>query len=70
MEKMTMAGPDDRAVSEGAGVAVLVLLTVAVTASVGLSVMTAPNASSDVDAEFSFKPLGDRLLIASSDQES
>ncbi|WP_436934676.1 type IV pilin [Halovenus marina] len=52
----------NRAVSETAGVAVLVLLTVSVTAAVGLSVIFAAD-SGPPEADFSFEQIGDRVLI-------
>jgi hypothetical protein len=52
----------NRAVSETAGVAVLVLLTVSITAAVGLSVIFAAD-SGPPEADFSFEQIGDRVLI-------
>ena len=50
---------DQRAVSEGAGVAVLVLFTVVVTASVGVNVLFLDNESEGVQANFTFEYRGD-----------
>lgn len=57
---------DDRGVSEGIGVATLVLITVLVTASVGMSVLVGIDGGEpeDIDGEFRFEQLGDRLVIS------
>ncbi len=47
-------GLDTRAVSESAGVAILVGFTVLVTASVGISVLVADDGDEDVTANFEF----------------
>ncbi len=63
---MTGCLDDDRAVSEGIGVAALVLLTVLVTASVGMSVLFVEDDDSEgIEAEFDFQHFSDRgaLLI-------
>jgi hypothetical protein len=52
----------DRAVSETAGVAVLILMTVSVTLAVGLGVILAGDSGSP-EAEFSFEQIGERVLI-------
>jgi len=61
------AADPDRAVSEFAGVAILVAVTVIVTASVGLSVLVADSASSgERNANFSFQYIdGSSVLIVS-----
>jgi len=67
-----MAPFEDRAVSEGASVAVLVLLTVFVTASVGLGVLVADRQGETVDAEFSYQHFPDReaLLVTFEEGET
>jgi hypothetical protein len=45
---------DDRGTSEGAGLAVLVLFTVLVTASVGIGVLFVDQGDEGLDAEFSY----------------
>ncbi|PSQ29058.1 type IV pilin [Halobacteriales archaeon SW_10_68_16] len=59
-----MAPLDDRAVSEGAAIAALVLLTVAVTASVGVGVLlveTGPD--NEFDAELSYQYFDGRQAL-------
>lgn len=46
---------DERAVTEGAGVAVLVLFTVLVTASVGINVLFLDEDSGGIEANFTFE---------------
>jgi len=68
-----MAFVDDRGVSEGASVAVLVVLTVAVTASVGVGVLIADSgADNELGAEFSFQYFSSRqaLIITYEDGEN
>jgi hypothetical protein len=61
---------DDRAVSEFAGVAVLVTLTVLITASVGVYALVGSGAEEgEVDANFSFRYIAESdLLIVSHDR--
>jgi len=62
--------PDDRGVSEGMSVAALVLLTVVVTASIGVGVLIADEEGENkLGAEFSFQHFSDRqaLLITYED---
>ncbi len=61
-------GFDDRGVSEGASVAVLVVLTVVVTASIGVGVLIA-DTDEELDAELSFNHLPQReaMLITYED---
>jgi hypothetical protein len=55
---------DERAVSEGMGVAALVLLTVLVTASVGMNVLfTGEGESGGIDAEFDFQYFSERSSL-------
>ena len=55
---------DDRGTSESAGVAVLVLFTVIVTASVGVGVLFVDqDASGEIDAEFSYDYFDSRAAI-------
>jgi len=61
-------GETDRGVSDAAGVAVLLLVTVAVTASVGLGVLTDDGTDDSFDAEFEFDHLenSEALLVTRS----
>lgn len=61
---MSLLDDQDRAISEGAGVATLVIITVLVTASVGMSVLVGMDAGEgEIDGEFRFEQLDDRLVI-------
>lgn len=66
----TASGDSDRAVSEFTGVAILVAVTVLVTASVGLSVLvTDPSSTGERSANFSFQYFGgSSTLIVSFDR--
>ena len=55
---------DTRGVSEGAGVAVLIVMTVLVTASVGISVLFVQSGDdAGVQANFTYEYIGDRTTL-------
>lgn len=61
-----MRDTGDRAVSEGLGVAVLVIVTLLVTASIGMGVLIgsqSEGSGDDTDGEFRFEQLDNRLVI-------
>jgi len=61
---MTAVTGDDRGVSEGAGVAALVLLTVLVTASVGMNVLfVGEEDDGGIEAEFDFQHFSERSAM-------